>query len=139
MRRLAWLLLLVAAPAGANPSQGAVRLFTDDAIPRYLERGQQLAKAEQWRKMVDVLQRVVIGDKQVFPDLPDEVLHAAVYSEDDVLFYPARELCLQRLAALPPEGLVAYREAWDRPARERMEAAAAETDLRAQLETRKLS
>ena len=113
MRTPVRLLILALLPGGALWAEGEVRLLTDDAIPRYLARGQELARAEQWDKVVDVLHRVVIGDQDIFPDLRAEVLHSAVYSEDDKLFYPARELCLKELARLPPEGLEAYRAAYD--------------------------
>ena len=115
-----WLLLaaLILLPAGlAGAEGGEVTLLTDDAIPRYLARGRELARAEQWDKMVDILQRVVIGDPEVFPDLRSDVLNAAVYSVDDKIYYSARELCLQELARMPPEGLRAYRAAFDSRAR----------------------
>ncbi len=118
MRRLAWLLVLCAAPIQADPTEGAVRLFTDDAIPRYLERGQQLARTERWRQMVTVLQRVIAGGKEVLPDLPETIRDFAVYSEDNVLYYPARALCVKRLAELPPEGLQVYRDEFDRQAKD---------------------
>jgi len=135
MRRVRSLLflfvLLPAAPARAG--DGEVRLLTDDAIPRYLARGQELARAQQWDKVVDVLQRVVIGDQEVFPDLKPEVLHSAVYSEDGRLFFPARELCLKELARLPPEGLRAYRDAYDAAARDLFEAAQKVEDIEGRL------
>ena len=127
MRRI--LLLLVVVPAARVSADGEVRLLTDDAIPRYLARGQELAKAEQWDKVVDVLHRVVIGDPEVFPDVKDEVLQSAVYSEDGRTFYPARELCLKELARLPPEGLRAYRDVHDATARQLLEAAEATQDV----------
>jgi len=116
VRRL--LLFLLLAPAAPAAADGEVRLLTDDAIPRYLTRGQELAKAEQWDKVVDVLHRVVIGDPEVFPDVKDEVLQSAVYSEDGRTYYPARELCLRELARLPPDGLRAYRDVHDGAARQ---------------------
>jgi len=122
VRRLLPLVLLL-APTGPAVADGEVRLLTDDAIPRYLSRGQELAKAEQWDKVVDVLHRVVIGDPDVFPDMKEEVLAAAVYSEDGRTYYPARELCLLELARLPPEGLRAYRDVHDAKARQLLAAA----------------
>jgi outer membrane protein assembly factor BamB/tetratricopeptide (TPR) repeat protein/TolA-binding protein len=130
LRRVRRLLLLLAlAPAGPAAADGEVRLLTDDAIPRYLSRGQELAKAEQWDKVVDVLHRVVIGDPEVFPDVKDEVLESAVYSEDGRTFYPARELCLLELARLPPEGLRAYRDVHDATARQLLAAADATPEV----------
>lgn len=117
-RRLLVLVLLLLPVSTARSGEAEVRLLTDDAIPRYLARGQELAKAEQWDKMVDVLHRVVIGDPEVFPDLKPEVLHSAVYSADGKIYYPARELCLKELSQLPPAGLEAYRNAFDLQARE---------------------
>jgi outer membrane protein assembly factor BamB/tetratricopeptide (TPR) repeat protein len=119
------LLLLPLCAAGPAGAEGEVRLLTDDAIPRYLSRGQELAKAQQWDKVVDILHRVVIGDPEVFPDVKDDVLRSAVYSEDGRTFYPARELCLRELARLPPDGLRAYRDAHDAEARRLFEAAEA--------------
>ncbi len=130
MRRL--LLLLLLGPAGAV-ADGEVRLLTDDAIPRYLARGQELAKAQQWDKVVDVLHRIVIGDPEVFPDVKDDVLRSAVYSEDGRTFYPARELCLLELARLPPEGLVAYRDVHDGTARQLFATAEATTEIEERL------
>ena len=118
MRKFALLALFVLLPAPAVRSgDGAVRLLTDEAIPRYLDRGRALARTEQWDKMVNVLQRVIEGDPKIFPDLKPETLNAAVYSEDDKIFYPARELCLKELAELPPAGLRAYRDAYDQYAK----------------------
>ncbi len=131
MRRLLLLLLLV--PAARVDAEGEVRLLTDDAIPRYLARGQELAKAQQWDKVVDVLHRIVIGDPEVFPEVKDEVLRSAVYSEDGRTFYPARELCLVELARLPPEGLQAYRDVHDTAARELFAAAEATPEIEERL------
>ncbi|MFI5402789.1 MAG: PQQ-binding-like beta-propeller repeat protein, partial [Planctomycetota bacterium] len=131
MRRLFLLLLLV--PAARVDAEGEVRLLTDDAIPRYLARGQELAKAQQWDKVVDVLHRIVIGDPEVFPDVKEEVLQSAVYSEDGRTFYPARELCLLELARLPPEGLAAYRDVHDGTARQIFLAAEATPDVEERL------
>jgi len=122
-RRLVLACLLILPAAAVRSGEGEVRLLTDDAIPRYLARGQELARAEKWEKMADVLQRVVVGDPEVFPDLTEEVLNSAVYSADGALFYPARELCLRELAKLPPEGLRAYRLLFDREARAMYEEA----------------
>jgi len=134
MRRSVWVALLACLPAAtARSGDGDVRLLTDDAIPRYLARGQELARAEQWDKVVDVLHRVVVGDKEVFPDLKPEVLHSAVYSDDGRLFQPARELCLKELARLPPEGLRVYRDTYDREARDLFEKAEAEPDIEERL------
>ena len=57
--RAALLLFLLVAvmPAARARAGGEVRLLTDDAIPRDLARGQELARAEQWDKVVDVLHR----------------------------------------------------------------------------------
>ena len=121
MRRplLLVLLCLVLLPASAVRSgDGEVQLLTDETIPLYLSRGRELARNQQWETMVDVLQRIVIGDPKVFTDLKAEVLNAAVYSEDGVLYYPARELCIKELAAMPPEGLRAYRTRFDNAARD---------------------
>ncbi|HEX5137860.1 MAG TPA: PQQ-binding-like beta-propeller repeat protein [Planctomycetota bacterium] len=126
-------LVLVLAPAGPAAADGEVRLLTDDAIPRYLSRGQELAKAEQWDKVVDVLHRVVIGDPDVFPDMKEEVLASAVYSEDGRTFYPARELCLLELARLPPDGLRAYRDVHDAKARQLMADADATEEVEERL------
>jgi len=127
---------LVCSPAlSQGPAQGGaeVHLLTDSAIPRYLQRGHDLAKAKQWDRMVDVLQRVVEGDPAVFPDISAEVLQSAVYSEDGKIFFPAREFCIQELSRLPPEGLAAYRRAYDAKARELFRRAEAEPDLRRRL------
>jgi len=132
-RALPLLLLLLAVPASRARAGGEVRLLTDDAIPRYLARGQELARAEQWDKVVDVLHRVVIGDPEVFPDVKEEVLHSAVYSEDGRVYYPARELCLKQLARLPPDGLRAYRDLHDSEARALFEKAEALDDIDARL------
>lgn len=131
MRRILLLLLLV--PAARVGAEGEVRLLTDDAIPRYLARGQELAKAQQWDKVVDVLHRIVIGDPEVFPDVKEEVLQSAVYSEDGRTFYPARELCLVELARLPPEGLLAYRGVHDGTARQLLAAAEATSEIEERL------
>ncbi len=131
--RLALVMLLVLPAAAVRSGEGEVRLLTDDAIPRYLARGQELAKAEKWEKMVDVLQRVVIGDPEVFPDLTKDVLNSAVYSSDDVLFYPARELCLRELSKLPPKGLRAYRSLFDRDAKEMYKKAKAVAGIQQRL------
>jgi outer membrane protein assembly factor BamB/tetratricopeptide (TPR) repeat protein len=133
MRKRAWLVLLLLPVAPVRSGEGEVRLLTDDAIPRYLARGQVLARNEEWEKVVDVLHRVVIGDKEVFPDLRPEILHSAVYSDDGQLFYPARELCLKELAKLPPDGLRAYRNAHDREARELYARADSVADLEERL------
>ncbi|MHC4548003.1 MAG: outer membrane protein assembly factor BamB family protein [Planctomycetota bacterium] len=133
MRKGVWLVLLLLPTAPVRAGEGEVRLLTDDAIPRYLARGQLLARNQEWEKVVDVLHRVVIGDKEVFPDLRPEVLHSAVYSEDGQLFYPARELCLKELARLPPEGLRAYRDAYDRDARALFEEAETVAELEGRL------
>jgi outer membrane protein assembly factor BamB len=133
MRKRAWLVLLLLPAAPVRSGEGEVRLLTDDAIPRYLARGQVLARNEEWEKVVDVLHRVVIGDKEVFPDLRPEILHSAVYSDDGQLFYPARELCLKELAKLPPDGLSAYRTAHDREAQELFVEAEAVADLSGRL------
>ncbi|MDH3592470.1 MAG: PQQ-binding-like beta-propeller repeat protein, partial [Planctomycetota bacterium] len=133
MRNSLYVLLLLAF-VPAHSQDGEVRLLTDDAIPRYLSRGQELARAEQWEKVVDVLHRVVIGDKEVFPDLKPEVLHSAVYSADGRVFYPARELCLKELARLPPAGLRAYREAYDREARAIFDRAQRAVGIQAKLD-----
>ncbi len=130
MRRL--LLLVLLGPAGAA-ADGEVRLLTDDAIPRYLARGQELAKTQQWDKVVDVLHRIVIGDPEVFPDVKDDVLRSAVYSEDGRTFYPARELCLLELARLPPEGLLAYRDLHDGTARQLFATADATPEIEERL------
>ena len=130
-----WALLFLLIPASTVRSgEGEVRLLTDDAIPRYLARGQELARAKQWDKVVDVLHRVVIGDQEVFPDLKEEVLNSAVYSEDGRLFYPARELCLKELARLPPEGLSAYRAAFDVEAKQLFKRAEAVERLEERLQ-----
>jgi len=134
MRSRALLLALLLLPASrARSGDGEVRLLTDESIPRYLSRGLELARAHQWDKMVDVLQRVITGDPRVFPDLKPEVLHAAVHSEDGQIYYPARELCMKELAKLPPEGLAAYRAAYDGPARALFQQAEATSDLAARL------
>jgi len=133
MRKRAWLVLLLLPAAPVRAGEGEVRLLTDDAIPRYLARGQILARNEEWEKVVDVLHRVVIGDKEVFPDLSPEILHSAVYSDDGQLFYPARELCLKELAKLPPDGLSAYRTAHDREAQGLFAQADAVADLEERL------
>ena len=121
MRRPALLvllcLLLLPTPA-VRSGEGEVKLLTDETIPLYLSRGRELARNQQWETMIDVLQRIVIGDPKVFSDLKAEVLNAAVYSEDGVLYYPARELCIKELAAMPPEGLRAYRTRYDNAARD---------------------
>jgi len=128
------LLLLALLPLGpALSKDGEVALLTDDAIPRYLERGRELAKAQQWEKMCDVLQRVIEGDPKIFPDLKPELLHAAVHSSDGEIYRPAREVCLLELARLPPEGLSAYRALFDRPARDAFEAAAARATIEERL------
>ncbi len=128
------LLLLALLPLGpALSKDGEVALLTDDAIPRYLERGRELAKAQQWEKMCDVLQRVIEGDPKIFPDLKPELLHAAVHSSDGEIYRPAREVCLLELARLPPEGLSAYRALFDRAARDAFEAAAGRPTLEERL------
>jgi outer membrane protein assembly factor BamB len=134
VRRLVLLLLLATAHSG----EGDVRLLTDEAIPRYLQRGQQLARSGEWAKMIDILHRVIIGDAEIFPELDEETLHSAVHTDDGVLYYPARELCVRELSRLPPEGLNVYRATYDVPAGQLMkQAAAAETlDDRLDLLTR---
>ena len=68
-------LLLVLLPTSAVRSgDGEVRLLTDETIPLYLARGRELARNQQWETMIDVLQRIVIGDPKVFTDLKPEVL-----------------------------------------------------------------
>ncbi|MEE8106958.1 MAG: PQQ-binding-like beta-propeller repeat protein [Planctomycetota bacterium] len=126
MRLLA--ILTILAGSAVAQDAGQVALLTDEAISRYLSRGQELAKAGQWAKVVDVLQRVVRGDKAIFPDLEPDVLHAAVHSRDGFLYYPARELCVQELAKMPPEGITAYREAFDVEAKRAFVAAKGERD-----------
>ncbi|MHC4930691.1 MAG: outer membrane protein assembly factor BamB family protein, partial [Planctomycetota bacterium] len=133
MRPGALLFLLLLLPAAARSGEGDVRLLTDEAIPRYLARGRELGRAEKWDKMVDVLQRVIVGDKEIFPDLQPALLNSVVYTEDQEVFYPARELCLRELASLPPEGLQAYRDIHDAPARDLFEAAEAIEDIHARL------
>ncbi|MHC4223195.1 MAG: outer membrane protein assembly factor BamB family protein, partial [Planctomycetota bacterium] len=127
------LFLLLYLPAAARSGEGDVRLLTDEAIPRYLARGRELARAEEWDKMVDVLQRVIVGDKEIFPDLQPALLNSVVYTEDDEVFYPARELCLRELASLPPEGLQAYRDIHDAPAQDLFTEAEAIEDIHARL------
>ncbi len=128
------LLLIALLPlAPALSKDGEVALLTDEAIPRYLERGRELARAQQWEKMCDVLQRVIEGDPRIFPDLKPELLYAAVHSTDGEVYRPAREVCLLELARLPPEGLATYRSLYDRAARDAFEAAAAETTIEERL------
>jgi tetratricopeptide (TPR) repeat protein/outer membrane protein assembly factor BamB len=124
-------LLLAAAPARAQ--DGGVRLVTNESIPRYLERGRELARAQDWEKMVRVLQPVVAGDPEVFPDLTPAQLNAAVYTEDGRIYYPIRELCLQELAGLPPDGLRAFRDLYDPAARELFQEAAAQPRIEQRL------
>ncbi|MCZ6786384.1 MAG: PQQ-binding-like beta-propeller repeat protein [Planctomycetota bacterium] len=118
--------------AGVLLAQGGeVTLLTDEAISRYLRRGQQLAQEGQWAKVVDILQRVVEGDPKIFPDLDSDVLNAAVHSTDGFLFYPARELCIRELAKMPPEGIAAYRAAYDTRAKALLKKAEEATDITA--------
>lgn len=136
-RRLAFLALLILPLAPARSGDGEVRLLTDEAIPRYLSRGQQLARSGEWAKMIDILHRVIVGDAEIFPELDKRTLHSAVHTNDGVLYYPARELCVQELSRLPREGLAVYRATFDVPAEEALKkAATAETlDDRLQLLT----
>ena len=39
-----------------------------------LQRGQQLARSGEWAKMIDILQRVIIGDAEIFPELDEQTL-----------------------------------------------------------------
>jgi len=131
--RIALVLLLVFATGRSG--EGDVRLLTDEAIPRYLARGQQLARSGEWAKMIDILQRVIVGDKEIFPELDPETLHSAVHTTDGVLYYPARELCMKELSNLPPEGLAVYRATYDVPAAELMKKAAEAETLEERLTT----
>ena len=134
--RSRWIpLLLLLVPALGVPARGEseVRLLTDEALPRYLQRGAELARAGEWDKMVDIYQRIVTGDPQVFPDLDKELLHAAVHTDDGVLYRSARELCLRELAAMPPEGLRAYRSRFDTEARRLLEEAREAEGIEARL------
>ena len=72
---------------------------------------------------------VLEEDPQVFPDLPPDALKSLVYSDDGLLFRPARELCLRKLTVLPDDGIKAYRTAYDRTALKRLEAADAVPEL----------
>ncbi len=106
VRRIPALLLLFLVPLPSSPAgEGEVALLTDEAIPRYLSRGQALGRNGEWAKMIDILQRVIEGDDEIFPELDAETLHSAVHTNDGTLYYPARELCVKELAKLPPEAL----------------------------------
>ncbi|MEM8883623.1 MAG: PQQ-binding-like beta-propeller repeat protein [Planctomycetota bacterium] len=130
MRRPLSLLLLLLMPlSSARSGEGDVLLLTDEAIPRYLQRGQQLARSGEWAKMIDILQRVIVGDAEIFPELDKATLHSAVHTNDGVLYYPARELCVQELSRLPEEGLAVYRATYDVPAAELLTAARAAPNL----------
>lgn len=115
-RGLIVLALLLRAAWGQGGGAGEVKLVTDEAIPRYLARGRELAAGQQWEKAADLYQRVIAGDATIFPELSPDTLHAAVHSEDGTLFIPAREICMRELAQMPPEGLKAYRAACDEKA-----------------------
>ena len=135
MRRLLALLLLVVIPLpSARSGEGEVDLLTDEAIPRYLSRGQALGRNNDWAKMIDILQRVIEGDAAIFPELDAETLHSAVHTDNGVLYYPARELCVKELAKLPPEGLSIYRTTYDVPAEQLLKHALASEDLDQRLE-----
>jgi outer membrane protein assembly factor BamB len=122
--------LLLALPASSTRAgEGEVALLTDEAIPRYLSRGQQLARSGEWAKMIDILQRVIEGDATIFPELDKQTLHSAVHTSDGVLYYPARELCVRELSRLPPEALTVYRTTYDVRAEEIYKAAQEADDL----------
>ena len=127
------LLLVLMPTSAARSGDGEVRLLTDETIPLYLARGRELARNQQWKTMIDVLQRIVIGDPKIFTDLKPEVLNAAVYSDDGLIYYPARELCLKELAAMPPEGLREYRTAYDAKARAMFKQAEEQQDVESRI------
>jgi len=124
---------LVPVPT-TRAGEGEVSLLTDEAIPRYLSRGQQLARNGEWAKMIDILQRVIEGDATIFPELNKQTLNSAVHTSDGILYYPARELCVQELSKLPPEALSIYRTTYDVPAEKLFKQAQATPDLDQRLE-----
>jgi len=127
-------LLLFGSIPEARSGEGEVTLLTDEAIPRYLNRGQQLARSGEWAKMIDILQRVVQGDATIFPELNKETLNSAVHTTDGILYYPARELCVQELSKLPPAALTIYRATYDVPAERIFKAAMAAPTLDQRIE-----
>jgi len=138
VRRLTLLLILgllgILPLSTARSGEGEVALLTDEAIPRYLSRGQQLARSGEWAKMIDILQRVIEGDATIFPELNKETLNSAVHTSDGILYYPARELCVQELSKLPPEALIVYRTTYDVPAEKIFREAMAASDLDTRIE-----
>jgi len=129
-RRLA-LFALALLPAAASGEAGDVLLPSDEGVVRYLARGRELAAGREWAKAADVLQRVVDGSPEISPGVPPETLSGSLLPDvdDKLLFRTARELAIAELAALPPEGIEAYRVTQDAPAQEAYLAANAVEDL----------